>query len=143
MNIYADTSLLAAYYCPEAGSGKAQVFLAKQEGVSISWLTETEMMSAISRKVRERELSKPDARRIADLFQEHVQGGYYEVLALEATDYRLAKELLGRFDTPLRALDALHVAVALRVARPLATADDRLAKAAKRCSVKSHFIRYP
>ncbi len=143
MNTYADTSLLTAYYCPEAGSDKAQAFLVKQEGVSISWLTEAEMMSAISRKVRERELSKQDARKIADLFQEHVQGGYYEVLALEATDYESAVELLGRFNTPLRTLDALHVAVALRESRPLATADDKLAKAAKRCGVKSHFVRYP
>jgi len=70
LNIYADTDQLTAYYCPEAGSGKAQAFLAKQEGISISWLTETELRSAISRKVRERELSKPDARKIADLFRE-------------------------------------------------------------------------
>lgn len=142
MTVYADTSLLTAYYCPERGSDQAQAYLTAQNSIAISWLTETEMISAISKKVRERTLSPHDARKIAQVFQEHIDAGSYQILSIGANDYRDANRLIGRFDTSLRTLDALHVAVTLRANKTLATADIKLAEATKRLGGNVDFIDY-
>ena len=57
MMVYVDTSLLAAYYYPEIGSLQAQAYLMAQSSLSISWLTETELILALSRKVRQQTIS--------------------------------------------------------------------------------------
>lgn len=143
VTIYADTSLLTAYYCPECGSDQAQAYLTSQKSIAISWLTETEMISALSKKVREREISREDAQKIVRVFQGHIQTGSYEVLSIGASDYRDANRFIGRFNTGLRTLDALHVAVALRENKTLATADIKLAEATGHLGGKVDFIDYP
>lgn len=142
MSVYADTSLLTAYYCPERGSDQAQSYLTARRNVAISWLTETEMISALSKKVREREISEEDARRIVKVFREHIEMGSYEVLSIGLRDYRDANRFIGRFDTGLRTLDALHVAVAQRENKTLATADIKLAEAVEHLGGKVDFIDY-
>jgi predicted nucleic acid-binding protein len=142
MAVYADTSLLTAYYCPERGSGQAQAYLTTQNSIAISWLTETEMISVLSKKVREGTLSSQDAWKIITIFQEHIDTGSYEVLLIGVSDYRDANRFIDRFDTGLRTLDALHVAVVLRKNKTLATADIKLAEAAERLGVKVDFIDY-
>ena len=142
MAIYADTSLLTAYYCPERGSGQAQTYLTSQKSIAISWLTETEMISALSKKVRGREISRDDAQRIVKVFQQHIEAGSYEVLLIGVSDYRDANRFIGSFDTGLRTLDALHVAVALRENKTLATADIKLAEATEYLGGNVDFIDY-
>ena len=142
MTVYADTSLLTAYYCPERGSHMSQAYLTAQNGIAISWLTETEMLSALSKKVRGQEMAPDDVRRIIKLFQEHIAAGKYEVLSIGASDFRDANRFIGRLDTGLRALDALHVAVALRKKKTLATADLKLAEATGRLGGNVDFIDY-
>jgi len=61
---YIDTSVLVAYYCPEALSEQVQVFLSEQVKPAISSLTEVELFSAIARKVRMGELGQSDGNRI-------------------------------------------------------------------------------
>ena len=109
VGIYADTSLLTAYYCPEHGSDQAQSYLIAQQNIAISWLTETEMISALSKKIREREISQDDAQRIVKVLQEHIEAGSYDILVIEARDFRDANRFIGRFDTGLRVLDALQM----------------------------------
>ena len=49
--IYIDTSILAAYYCPEPLSSQAQRALRESVERAISPLAELELTSAIARKV--------------------------------------------------------------------------------------------
>lgn len=140
MSTYIDTSVLAAYYCPEAMSAAAQRLLSSIKGPVISWLTEVELFSALSRKVREQTLGAQDAGRIASLFREHVKAGYFTVLPVEAVDYEHAAQQLGRFSNALRALDALHLAVIERETLTLATADRTMAVEAKRIGLKTNLI---
>lgn len=142
MVVYADTSLLTAYYCSERGSDQAQAYLAAQSNIAISWLTETELISALSKKVRARDIAAGDARKIAALFQGHIDIGIYTMLSIEASDYRAANRFIGRFDTNLRTLDALHAALALRENIILATADVKLAEVTKRLGGNVNFIDY-
>ncbi len=140
--VYADTSLLTAYYCPERGSNKAQAYLTAQSDLAISWLTETELISALSKKVRAQTMSADDAQKISGLFQEHIDTGIYAMLPIEASDYRQANRLISRFNTNLRTLDALHLAVALRENKIMATADVKLAEATEQLGGQANFIDY-
>jgi predicted nucleic acid-binding protein len=108
---------------------------------SVSWLTGVEIVSALSRKVRARELVRRDAERIAALYREHVSQGHYNLLPLDGADIEWAAERIAKFDNSLRTLDALHLAIALREALALATADRALADAAKKLGMKVVLVR--
>ena len=97
-----DTSVLAAYYCPEPLSATAETFLSTHPEISISLLTEVELYSALSRKVREGNLNRDDATRICELFVSHRDASSYRVLKVDSNHYALARDWLARFDTTLK-----------------------------------------
>ncbi len=121
--IYLDTSVLAAYYCPEPLSQEAESIVRSKPSPAISDLTEVELLSALSRKVRTRELDATEAERIATKFLTHLEENFYKRFALERRHYLLARDWLRRFSSPLRTLDALHLAVAASGELQLVTAD--------------------
>jgi len=137
---YVDTSLLAAYYCPEALSEKAEIFLTTHSPLFISTLTEMEMFSAMSRKVRGKELNRATARRILAKFLSHLDGRFYTCFSVETQHIRLARDWIGQFNTSLKSLDALHVAVASLEGLKLVTADRDLAESAKILGMDVMFI---
>jgi uncharacterized protein len=138
---YIDTSVLVAYYCPEPLSAKAQRAISKLESPTISALVEVELHSAMAIKVRTREVTAADARRVLRLLADHVAQGCYRVLAIGAGEYALAREWLAAFTTPLRALDALHLAAAARAELPLMTADRDLARSGQALDVTVELLR--
>ncbi len=133
---YIDTSLLVAYYCPEPLSLRVQRALEKVDQPVISPLVEVELYSAVAAKVRLKQLDKKPARQILVLFQKHLTEGYYGIVPIEAAEYRLARDWLGGFASPLRAADALHLAAAFTNDLAIMTADRILAKSAKHFGVK-------
>jgi predicted nucleic acid-binding protein len=120
-----------AYYCPEPLSREAERLVRAEAKPSISDLTEVELLSAVSRKARLGELTTLDAGRVAAQFVAHLEAGLYARLALERRHYTLARDWIARFSTPLRTLDALHLAVAATEDLRFATADRALARAAE------------
>lgn len=138
--IYVDTSVLVAYYCPERLSARAQRLLQEQHELSLSSLVEVELASALAGKVRSRQMRLADARRVHALFQVHLEEGMFTRLALERLHFSKAYEWLATFRTPLRTLDALHVAVAAAQGATLLTADTTLAKACSRVGVTTRVI---
>ena len=138
--VYVDTSLLAAYYTPEPLSGKAEDFLIGQEGLAISSLTELEFFSALSRKVREEGLRPMDAKKIASRFLSHVDGNFFKYLTVETRHFRLARDWLGLFNTSLRSLDALHLAVATSQGLAVATADLKFSQSARAMGLEVLFL---
>ncbi|MGH9452458.1 MAG: type II toxin-antitoxin system VapC family toxin [Terriglobia bacterium] len=138
--IYVDTSVLAAYYCPEPLSVRAERALHEAGERAISWLVEVEFVSALARKVRTRELRPADAHRILAVFQSHLEQGIYNRLALNSAHFVKAREWLATFTIPLQALDALHVAVAAIENCSFLTADTALAKACAKAGVTARLI---
>lgn len=129
--IYLDTSAIVPYYVPENLSNIVEKLLHQQKDQPvISSLVEVELFSAISRRVRMGELSLNDARRITELFENHINEGLYRFVLLQNQHYRLAKDWIARFDLPLRTLDALHLAVSSIDDLSLVTADNKLAQSA-------------
>jgi predicted nucleic acid-binding protein len=137
---YVDTSVLAAYYCPEPLSERAEVFLKAAGRPVISNLVEVELFSALSRKVREGALDAADAKRILARFLSQLNDGIFETCSLESHHFTLAREWLGLFTSPLRTLDALHLSIVSQNDLTIVTSDRALSKAAVLLGVRSHFL---
>lgn len=128
---YLDTSVIVAYYCPELLSEKAEDFLTAHTRPAISTLTELEMFSAVSRKVREGGLTRKTGNQIIAKFLGHVEGHFYKYFPVEPHHYRLARNWIGLFATKLKTLDALHLAIASSEGLTLITADYELQESAR------------
>jgi len=135
--VYVDTSVLVAYYCPEPLSEKVEAFLTTHVQPIISALTEIELFSAVSKKVRTKEIKRKDAGRVVARFLADIENGYYTYLPVEASYYRLARDWIGMFSLSLRTLDALHLAISSSEGIDIVTTDPGLFKSAKALSMKA------
>ena len=135
-----DTSVLAAYYFPERSSPTVDATLRRLAPPTISPLVEVELHSAISQKLRARQIDSATAARVVVQFRSHVAEGLYDRVSIGAREYALASEWIARFDVSLRTLDALHLATASTNDLRLLTADHVLAKAARRFDVACKLI---
>ena len=139
--VYADTSVLVAYYCPEPLSEQVQDFLLKLDQPALSSLTEVEFFSAVARKVRTEEIGKVDGNRIIAQFSAHLDTGLYALLPVRHHHWRLARGWIGLFTTPLRTLDALHLAIASAEGLQLVTSDRALHQAANSMGVDAKLLQ--
>ena len=128
---YLDTSILAAYYCPEPLSEKVEKIVISTKRPCISSLTEVELVSAISRKIREKNLSPEDGNKIFNQFQTHLKESLFRLITVEDRHYQTAKKWILQFAVPLKTLDALHLAIAAEGDFTLLTADRQLDISAK------------
>jgi len=129
--IYLDTSIVAPLYWTEALSDTVEELVLSETELGLSQLVEVELISALSRRVRMGEISSYDATAIVERFQIDIDSGFYTRITLETIHYHLAREWISRFTTPLRTLDALHLAVASQNNVRLLTADAGLAASAQ------------
>jgi uncharacterized protein len=129
--IYLDTSIVAPLYWTEALSDTVEELVLSETELGLSQLVEVELISALSRRLRMREISQDDATAIVERFQIDIDSGFYTRITLETIHYHLAREWISRFTTPLRTLDALHLAVASQNNVRLITADAGLAASAQ------------
>lgn len=139
-NCYVDTSVLGAYYCPEALSAKAQDIVCKIDRPVISLLTEVEFFSLIAKKRRMRDFGETKARTLLMQFQAHVDEGYYYRLLPESDNYLKARDMIAGFKASLRTSDAIHLALTVAEKLALVTADQTMASAAKRFGVRTTLI---
>ena len=130
--IYLDTSTLVAYYTTEEHSLAAQAILLDAELPVISDLVIAEFNVAIHRKRARGYLSPEAVGAVFALFDEHVRETFLQV-PLAPAQIAATRDLAEKLSaaTPLRTLDALHLAIAIEVGGALATFDQRLAEAAR------------
>lgn len=135
MILYLDTSSLVKLYIDEAGSEEIAALVAKATLVVTSALAYPEARAAFARRVRERAISRPAYTSIVRRFD----ADWPSYLSLDVTDAlaRAAGALADRLG--LRGGDAVHLAAfADLIGRAedeeatFSTADDRLARAARR-----------
>ncbi len=139
--IFLDASIVAAYYLPEAYSSQAQAIYQGNAILAVSDLVELEMFSVLSRLVRIQSLDLEAAKRSADRFTTHLEEDFYTRLHLDTAHYHLARDLIARLDLPLKAPDALHLALCATEGLQLVTADRQLARNAEVLEVKVQLIR--
>ncbi len=136
---YLDTSVVVALYIPEMKSNRIQALVSDcgGGGTAISTLTELEFNSAVSRRVRMKEISRKDGFLIISQFQLHVKNRLYRMISLTQVEYSLARDWLGNLETSLRSLDALHLAAAFSNKMEMVSADTSLVKSAGKLGIKT------
>lgn len=139
--IYLDTSVVAPFYWAEALSNQVEELLSHQTEPTVSQLVEVELVSALSRRVRMAEISQTQASAIAARFQADLDNGFYIRLPLEPLHYTTAHNWISQFNTFLRTLDALHLAVAASNGISLITADAALAESAETLGLQVQILR--
>lgn len=138
--VYIDTSILVAYYCPEKISDQVEKILVETSNPAISQLTDVELTSALARKIREKALSEADGKAVLAIFRTHIDKKSYTYLPIQPKHFSTAMAWIAEFNTPLRTLDALHLAIASKNKAPLLTADINLAESAKKLGVEVTLI---
>ena len=129
--IYVDASALVKLYLPEPESNRIDALLRGRRDLYISDLAVTEIVSAAARKSRERILSRSHLTRLYRAILEDIEAEAFRRVDMVPEVHRAAERLLLAVDrVPLRAADALHIALALASGCPtLLTFDTRLADA--------------
>jgi len=129
---YFDTSALIKRYVRERGSDRVVSLLRRYDLLS-SAITPMEIMSALSRRRRDRELSEEDfAATLRRVQSERIR---WELVELGATVLGRAEEIV-QGTLPVRPLDAIHIAslttfqAAVGIRMPFVTSDTRQRDAA-------------
>lgn len=131
---YVDTSALLKGYLIEPGTPAFMTWFGEQADPFISSLSVVEFKCAIRRRERAGQLTRRRARAILDRLDESLAEESLGRLAWRDQAWVLGNNLIDRVDPiPLRALDALHLAIALQHrCVGFATADRTQAEAADR-----------
>ena len=122
-----DTRILVPIHVPERFSAAALARLAGTKEIHLSNLTELEFYSAHAKKIRRGSLTRPEVEQAADAFLVHWKTGVYLRSTVTEAMFQRALDFLKGFATPLRSLDALHLACCAASALVLVTADAALA----------------
>lgn len=131
--LYFDTSFLTPIFRKEATSDSIAQFLQRQTPgeLAISHWTRVEFSSLLARDVRMGVMEPRAAIDLDDTFETTIAQSFL-VLLPDQEDFDLCKRYLQRFETALRAGDALHLAIANnRGAQIFYSLDRKLLRAAK------------
>lgn len=139
--VYLDTSVVVAYYVPEPLSTRVQAIYDALTAPAISELVELEFFAAVSLRLRVGDLERAQVEQIVRLFLRHLQGGWYTRVQLHAGHYRRAQGFIARFELPLKAPDALHLAVSAAEGQQIITADRQLARNAEALELEVELVR--
>jgi predicted nucleic acid-binding protein len=131
--IYCDTSALLKLYLPEAGSDEFNEIVEGRDDVIVSDLAVTEIISAMARRLRQGALAREAARRLQQAIIGRLDEDVYHRVELTREVHRRAEHFLVSLPgTPLRAADALHLALATSArSASLASFDSRLSAAGR------------
>lgn len=133
MKVFLDTSAFAKRYVAESGSNKVMALYQQADSLVVCVICLPELISTLSRLLREKKLSKADYRKLkADAMTDLAD---IDICQLTQTVLASAVALLE--NNPIRAMDALHVACALAVEPDIfVSADHRQLAAARKAGLK-------
>ena len=144
--IYLDTSSLTKAYVSELGSDEVRQLLERtSESIYISTLSLVEFRCALARRTRALTLTDAESQRIWASFEGDVDDGVFDVLPVDNDDHISARRLIDAVaPLPLKALDALHLAIVRRartlLGTRLVTSDAQQAAAASALGISTQTI---
>jgi predicted nucleic acid-binding protein len=131
--IYFDTSILVPLVAPEPASDDVRRLILRQHRgtlVTSHW-TRAEFSSVLAREVRMGNYKAFFASQLDTKFESVIQASFAIHLPTLA-DFETAKQFLLRYETGLRAGDALHLAIARNNnAQAIYSLDDKMIRAGK------------
>lgn len=130
---YIDTSALAKWYVQEPRSAEFDAYMQQQTAAEISRLTVVEFRCLLARRRRAGDFDAKAESAAFARFERDLAQGVLTCHALDDVHASDALQLIQRLrHLALRTLDALHLAIAVRIAAPeIATADRGFAAAAQ------------
>jgi uncharacterized protein len=135
VSVYLDASVLVPLFADDPFSNDATEFVRnQQDGIIVSDFAATEFASAMSRLVRNGDLTRNHALKAFTNFDTWLIQGAQRA-PIDSADIVTAAALLRRLDTNLRAPDAIHLAVSRRLGAQLFTFDRKLAESAKKLGI--------
>ena len=134
MKVFLDTSALAKRYVAEQGSDKVMALFLKADSLIVSVICLMELISTLSRLVRDKKLSRTDYRKLKD----EVMADLADVDVCQMTP-EVQISVISLLELyPLRAMDSIHVACALNVKPDVfVSADHRQLIAARKAGLKT------
>ena len=133
MKVFLDTSAFAKRYVAEHGSNKVMALCLQADSLVVSVICLMELVSTLSRLVREKKLAKADCRRLKG----DAMSDLANVDICQITSGIMASVISLLESHPLRAMDALHLASALAVKPDIfVSADHRQLSAARKAGLK-------
>jgi predicted nucleic acid-binding protein len=131
VDYYLDASFIVALLTLEPSSSRAVSFSQQNPAPPVaSDLAAAEFASAISRRVRMRELTRRQGQFALTTFDDWA-AERVRWIEVAPVDIAVATGSLRRLDLSLRTADAIHVAVAQRLGATLVTFDQRMAAVAR------------
>ena len=140
MSLYADTSFFVSLYLTDRHTAEAERRLASRPTLWLTPLHVAEWTHAIEQHVFRKAITRSEADRLLQQFDEHRARGLWKEAALPERALDLCAQLGQRFVARLgvRTLDTLHVAVALELkAERFWTFDQRQQKLAQAVGLKT------
>ena len=136
MSVYFDASVIVSIVVRDALSIRARTYIsAHQPSPVVSDFAAAEIAAVVGLRVRTKALSAAQAESALATFDRWRLNNTTSCGVIGA-DIALADRFLRRLDLPLRAPDALHIAVAQRLGLALATFDAQMAVSAKALDVQ-------
>ncbi len=133
MKVFLDTSAFAKRYIAEQGSDKVMALCQRADSLVVSVICLPELISTLSRLVREKKLPIADYRKL----KRDAMSDLADVDICQITSDIVVSVISLLESDPLRALDALHVACALAVEPDVfVAADHRQLSAAQKAGLK-------
>lgn len=142
MKLYLDTSLVVSLLTMEAASPRARHWAWEWRDSAtfvISWWVETEFVSAISKKVRDKHIEPADRDSFLVAFNMQIAASAM-MLPVVRAHFSAAREHCLHVNAGIRAADALHLAIAAESGSTLCTRDQKLAKAGLELGVATELI---
>ena len=137
MKVYLDSSSFAKRFVEEDGSDRAETVCSEASELGLSVICVPEVMSALNRRKREHKLTAVQYNEAKRRLLDDVHDA--DIVNLTSSVIGSAIRILET--SPVRAMDALHVACALEWGAELfASSDARQLKAAKRAGLRTEEI---
>jgi uncharacterized protein len=134
VKVFLDTSAFAKRYVAERGSDKVMAMCLKADSLVASVICLPELISTLSRLVREKKLTKADYQKLKG----EAMADLTDVDICQITSEVLASVVSLLESHPLRAMDAIHLACALTVKPDVfVSADHRQLSAAQKAGIKT------
>jgi predicted nucleic acid-binding protein len=134
MKLFLDSSSFAKRFVDEIGSGKVETLCADASELGLSVICVPEIISALARRLRERSLTQEQYRASKQRLLDDVRDA--DIIQLTPPVLGSAIKILET--SPVRSMDALHIACALEwEAELFASSDQRQLAAAKRAGLKT------
>lgn len=134
MSVYLDANILIALFISDSLTPNATAAVAKLvEPMVVSDAAALEFASTVARKVRAGVISARDGREALANFDVWIDAT--ERVQAAASDITAADAIVRRFDINLHGMDALHVALAIRIGARLLTLDAKMRANARKAGV--------